>query len=150
MSTILPPIKIDSTGATFIYFNEYTVHYFSQSSSQWEAAYINCFQNNSPDDVRQAGYIVFTYPQHTNLPGQEPSHGKPTDIPPTQVNHLETREGNEFFVMYYALNRFNDIINILKYCNNNPGSMVVSADPLNHVWALCNNLHVPNGAQYNV
>lgn len=149
MSTILTQ-GAESKDATLIFFNEYTVHYYSQSSNPWEAAYINCFQNDGMGDVRHTGYLIFTYPQHTTLPGQEPVQVKPTDIPATQVNKLEKVNGKDFFFLYYTLNRFNDVINLLKYCKNQPGSMLVSADPLNHVWALCNNLHVPNGAQYEV
>lgn len=149
MSTILTQ-GAESKDATLIFFNEYTVHYYSQSSNPWEAAYINCFQNDGMGDVRHTGYLIFTYSQHTTLPGQEPVQVKPTDIPATQVNKLEKVNGKDFFFLYYTLNRFNDVINLLKYCKNQPGSMLVSADPLNHVWALCNNLHVPNGAQYEV
>lgn len=146
-------MKTETKDAIIIFFEEYTVHSYSQSSAPWEAAYINCFEKT--DAVtglagRQCGVLVFTYPQHTHLPGQEPAAGKPTDMPSSQVNHLEKRDGKDFFVLYYDLKRFNDVINILRYCKNAPGSMAVSADAINHVWALCNILRAENGAQYNV
>ena len=152
MPTTIPKVLVETTDAILIPFNEYNVHYYSQSSAPWEAAYISCFQNNGPDDIRQVGYMVFTYPQHIIVPGQEPTPipGVPVDIPGTQMNYLEQRDGHDFFVMYYALNRFNDVVNMLRYCNNGSGSMIVSANPFAHVWALCNNLHIPNGAQFQV
>ena len=137
--------------AKLLYFDDYTVHYYSQSSAPWEAAYINCFQGNGKA-TRQAGYIVFTYPDGTALPGQEnPVGGTPfTRIPTGQVNHLEQRDGQDFFVIYYDISRFNDVVNQLRYCANGNQTMFVSADPTNHVWALGNNLHVALAAQYKV
>jgi hypothetical protein len=137
---------------TLINFNEYQVAYYSQSSNPWEAAYINCFQNDGAKSVVQTGVIIFTYPEGTTPPGQEnPIPGfLPTKILPTQVNRLETRDGKDFFAIYYALDRFNDVINLLRYCVDGKQSMWVSADTANHVWALGNNLHVPLGAQYHV
>jgi hypothetical protein len=137
---------------TLINFNEYQVAYYSQSSNPWEAAYINCFQNDDPQNVVQTGVIIFTYPEGTTPPGQEkPIPGfLPTKIPIDQVNHLEKRNGKDFFKIYYALERFDDVINLLRYCVNGKQTMWVSADAANHVWALGNNLHVPLGAQYHV
>jgi len=145
--------------ATIIFFNEYTVHYYSQSSNPWEAAYINCFETNKKT-TRQAGTIVFTYPEGTVPPGQENSLAGflPTSIPPSQINHLELRDGENFFVIYYSLTRFDDVINQLRYAADrnrldNAGdklSMFVSADTAAHVWALGNNLHLPVGAQYKI
>ena len=146
-------INIPSKDAIIIPFEEYTVHYYSQSSAPWEAAYINCFEKTDPNTGEggaQVGYIVFTYQQYAPLPGQEPL-ANTTNMPTNQMNRLESASrGRDFFVIYYDLARFDDVINILRYCKNGDKSMVVSADPLNHVWALCNNLRVPNGAQYNV
>lgn len=143
----------NSNDAIIIPFEEYTVHYYSQSSAPWEAAYINCFEKTDPvtsQPGRQAGVLIFTYPQHTHLPGQEPAGAKPTDMPSAQVNKLELRDGKNFFTLYYDLKRFNDVINILRYCKNAEGSMAVSADAVAHVWALCNILRVQNGVQYAV
>lgn len=144
-------MNTNSKDAIIVPFEEYTVHYYSQSSAQWEAAYINCFEKTNPNtgvSGRQAGVLVFTYPQQTNLPGQEPTKGKPTDMPTTQMNRLEIRDNKDFFVLYYDLKRFNDVINVLRYCKNQPGSMAVSANPYDHIWALCNILRVENGTQY--
>jgi hypothetical protein len=141
-----------SKEAILLYFNEYTVHYYSQSSNPWEAAYINCFQGNNDTASQQIGYIIFTYPEGTTPPGQENSlpGALPTNIPATQFNHFETRNGRPFFVIYYALERFNDVVNLLRYCVDAKQSMFVSADATANVWALCNNIHVPLGAQYKV
>lgn len=141
----------NNNDAIIVPFEEYTVHYYSQSSNPWEAAYINCFEKTENGVAgRQAGVLVFTYPQHTTLPGQEPAATKPTDMPASQINKLEKVQGKYFFTMYYDIKRFNDVINILRYCKNAPGSMAVSANPFAHVWALCNILRVENGVQYNV
>jgi hypothetical protein len=133
---------------TLINFNEYQVFYYSQSSNPWEAAYINCFQNDDPKNVVQTGVIIFTYPEGTTLPGQE--NPVPGSFPPTQVNKLEKRDGKDFFTIYYDISRFDDVINLLRYCVDGKQSMWVSANATNHVWALRNNLHVPLGAQYHV
>jgi Ulp1 family protease len=147
--------NIDKKDAIIIPFNEYSVHYYSQSSNPWEAAYINCFQNCKDEKKRQAGIIMFTYTDGTMLPGQEnPAPGYiASSILAGQVNHLETRESEPFFVIYYNLSRFDDIINLLRYamldnCDAGEKSMCVSADAINHVWALCNNLRPKVGAQY--
>jgi hypothetical protein len=130
-----------------IYFNEYQVAYYSQSSAPREAAYINCFQNDGPESVVQTGVIIFTYPEDTTPPGQENPN---PEILPTGVNRLEKRKEKDFFIIYYALDRFNDVINLLRYCVEGKQSMLVSADTDKHVWALVNNLYVPLGAQYHV
>lgn len=137
--------------AKIIFFDNYTVHYYSQSSAPWEAAYVNCFQTDGKNQ-RQAGYLVFTYLDGTALPGQENPVGgtSVTSILAGQVNHLEKRDGKDFFVLYYDLSRFNDVINLLRFCAKGNQSMCVSADPTNHVWALGNNYHVEVGAQYKV
>ena len=143
---------------TIFYFNEYTVHYYSQSSAPWEAAYINCCKNCKGEPERYTGRIVFTYANGTLLPGQEkPVGGQvPTDIPAGQMNHIETApDGKPFFAIYYDISRFNDVINQLRYavednCNTQKQSMFVSADTKNHVWALGNNLRPGVGAQYKV
>jgi hypothetical protein len=142
----------------FFYFNEYTVHYYSQSSAPWEAAYINCFQNCKDEAERQVGKIVFTYPNGSVLPGQEnPLPGSvPTNILAGQMNHIETAaDGKPFFAIYYDISRFNDVVNQLRYavvdnCKDSKQSMLVSADIKNHVWALCNNLRTHVGAQYKL
>jgi hypothetical protein len=141
--------------ATLIFFNDYTVHYYSQSSAPWEAAYINCFQNCDGENDRYTGRIVFTYPHHSQPPGQESVEpGTVTEILAGQVNHLEKdAAGKDYFVIYYDINRFNDVINLLRFaitdvCAENKKSMFVSANPDAHVWALCNNLHMLVGAQY--
>ncbi len=146
MNTPLNPLK----EAILIPFNEYTVHYFSQSSAPWEAAYINCFQNKGNNDVDQVGYIVFTYPMGTMPPGQENPNMSyyPTNVLNGQVNRLEPERGRDFFLIYYELQRFDDVINQLRYCVNQEGSMFASCDPFNHVWAICNNLHMTSGNQY--
>jgi hypothetical protein len=133
--------------AVLIAFNEYTVHYFSQSSNPWEAAYINCFQKNEKNEVMQVGYIVFTYDNGTLPPGQENSNPTflPTSIPSTQYNHLEPERQKDFFVMYYALQRFDDVINLLRCSVHQEGSVFASCDPFNHVWAIVNNLHLEVG-----
>jgi hypothetical protein len=154
----ITPVPVESADAIFINFNEYTVHYFSQSSAPWEAAYINCFYRNSPTESKQVGYILFTYEQSVLPPGQENADVSfyPTRIPPTQINHLEPERGYDFFVLYYTLERFDDVVNQLRFCAspdpNDPmtTSMIVSADPINHVWALCNNFRMETGAQYKV
>jgi hypothetical protein len=139
-------------------FNEYAVHYYSQSSAAWEAAYIVCFQHCNETENRPAGRIVFTYPNGSILPGQE--NQKPTDSPTTilagQCNHIETdSSGKPYFVLYYDISRFNDIVNLLRYavtddCNKFKESVFISADPVNHVWAICNNHRPQTGAQYKV
>lgn len=144
-------MNIKNADAIIIPFEEYTVHYYSQSSSLWEAAYINCFEKTENEITgRQAGVLVFTYPQHTHLLGQENVNQKFTDMPNNQINRIELREGKNFFVLYYDIKRFNDVISILRYCKNVPESMAVSADSINHIWALCNIHRAENGAQYSV
>jgi hypothetical protein len=143
---------------TFFYFNEYTVHYYSQSSNPWEAAFINCFQNCKEERERHVGIIVFTYPNGSLLPGQEPAlpAAIPTNILAGQVNHIETAaDGKPFFTIYYDISRFNDVVNLFRYavvdnCATTKQSLLVSADTKNHVWALCNNLRPQVGAQYKV
>jgi hypothetical protein len=119
---------------SIIFFNEYQISYYSQSSFPWEAAYIVCFQNDGQEKPTNVGKIVFTYPQ---MP-----------IPPTERNRLEPPDNS--FIMYYALERFNDVINLLRYCVDGKQSMLVSADTDTNTWALGTNLHVPLGAQYHV
>jgi hypothetical protein len=118
-------------------FNEYQVAYYSQSSFPWEAAYIICFQNNGEEKPPNVGKIVFTYPQ--------------VAIPPEQKNRFEP---DNFFIMYYALERFNDVVNLLRYCRsedqNLKKSVQISANTADGIWALGYNLHVPLGAQYHV
>lgn len=106
------------------------------------------FQNDGVNSVVHAGVIIFTYPEGTTPPGQE--NPVPGSIPPNQVNRLETRDEKDFFVIYYALYRFNDVINLLRYCVDRQQSMLVSADVDNHVWALVNNLYMSLGAQYHL
>jgi hypothetical protein len=133
--------------AELIYFNKYTVHYFSQSSAPWEAAYINCFYEEEEKESRHTGYIIFTYPNATLLPGQESETSPlPTKIPAGQHNHLDSNRA-PFFVIYYDISRFGDVMNLLQHCVAAAQSMVVSADPVAHVWALCNNERVPVGAR---
>ncbi len=136
--------------ATIIHFNEYTVHYYSQSSNPWEAAYINCFQKDGKEEIVQVGYIIFTYPNGTNLPGQEPptSVNILTSTPLDQVNHLEPERGRDFFVIYYSLERFDDVINQLRFAFKQNKSVFASCDPLNHIWDIGNNLHLEVGNQY--
>jgi hypothetical protein len=121
---------------TIIYFNEYQVSYYSQSTFLWEAAYIICFQNDGQEKP-PVGKIVFTYPQAA--------------IPPDQINRLMP---DNSFIMYYALERFNDVINLLRYCRSEDDthkkSMQVSANTDDGIWSLENNLHVPLGAQFHV
>ena len=47
-------LKAKSETTVLYYFNEYTVHYYSQSGAPWEAAHINCFQNCKDDAQRHA------------------------------------------------------------------------------------------------
>ena len=153
------PAQDTHSNAVIIFFNEYTVHYYSQSSAPWEAAYINCFAKDRQGLTRQVGTMIFTYADGTTPPGQENAApgALPTKVPATQINHLELRNGQQFFVIYYQLNRFDDVINQLRYAvdrapNDNAGdelSMFVSADARAHVWAVGNNLHVPVGAQFH-
>jgi hypothetical protein len=117
-------------------FNEYQVAYYSQSSFPWEAAYIICFQNDGQEKP-PVGKIVFTYPQ--------------VSAPADQINRFIN---DDFFAMYYTLERFNDVINLLRYCrseeNNLKKSVQISANIDDGIWALGYNLHVPLGAQYHV
>lgn len=151
METKISAAAEANRNAKIIFFDNYTVHYYSQSSAPWEAAYINCFQTDGKGQ-RQAGYLVFTYEDGTALPGQEnPANGTSiSSILAGQVNRLEKRDGKDFFVIYYHLSRFNDVVNLLRFCAKGSQSMFVSADPTNHVWALGNNYHVELGAQYRV
>lgn len=139
---------VSSQQTQLIAFNEYTVHYFSQSSAPWEAAYINCFYSEPGKESRQVGYIVFTYPNGSALPGQENERrgATPTKIPAGQQNHLEPNRA-PFFVIYYVLFRFADVLSMLQHCVPGQKSLLASCDPLNHVWALCNNERVPVGAK---
>lgn len=126
------------------YFCQYQCFYYSASSSPWEAAYINCFDENKT----QKGRIIFIYPGAAISPGQ--------------VNRMDASFG---VVIYYPLQRFDDVINLLRYavnnqnCNNNGDNCAVkpeeeslffSVNEADNVWAVCNNLYVPNGAQYHV
>lgn len=140
---------IQQKDALLIPFNEYTVHYFSQSSNPWEAAYINCFHKIESNEVVQVGYIVFTYDNGTLPPGQENGNPDllPTAIPSTQFNHLEPERQRDFFVMYFSLQRFDDVINLLRYSVQKDGSVLASCNPFNHVWAIVNNLHIEVGEE---
>jgi len=151
METKIAPVAGAAKDAKIIFFDNYTVHYYSQSSAPWEATYINCFQTDGKNQ-RQTGTLVFTYIDSTTLPGQENPVGgtSATSIPVGQVNRLEKRDGKDFFVIYYDLSRFNDVINLLRFCAKGNQSMFVSADLINHVWALGNNNHMEVGAQYKV
>lgn len=126
------------------YFSQYACLYYSASSNPWEAAYINCFDKA----MVQKGRIIFTYPDMA--------------IPAGQNNRMDASFG---VVIYYPLSRFNDVINQLRYAVNNQNctapetgcevvqeeqSLFFSVNESFNVWALCNNLYVPNGAQYHV
>jgi hypothetical protein len=137
------------------YFCQYTCFYYSTSSALWEAAYINCFNENE----KQVGRIVFTYDGITP--------------PPDQRNRIDppnsTTGPDGMVVIYYPLSRYNDVVNQLRYtvnrhycdCNrhgNNtePHNMPLENqtlylsvnEPLN-IWAICNNLRMAAGAQYH-
>jgi hypothetical protein len=141
-----------SKDAILIYFNAYSVHYYAQSSSEWEAAYIHCFQYHECKERVQKGIIIFTYPDGTTPPGLENPNLDyyPTSNRAKQKNELTNN--NSFFKIYYSLDRFDDVINQLRYAvdfrKGDDKSMLVSADPYAHVWALCNNYEVQVGAQY--
>lgn len=151
--------SIKSKDAIIIPFNEYTVFYYSQSNPLNEAAYINCFMSKVNQDPIHVGTLVFTYPNGTTPPGQETADLSklPTNMIPEQKNRLEPNRGYDYFVMYYDLSRFDDVINLLRYAfdrnlSDSQGdelSMMVSANPEKHIWALCNNLHPAVGAQYH-
>ncbi len=141
-----------SKDAILIYFNAYSVHYYGQSNAEWEAALIHCFQYSEKEERIHKGTIVFTYPDGTTPPGLEnPIHQNyPTSNQAAQKNEL--MNNNSFFRIYFSLDRFDDVINQLRYAvdfrKGEDKSMLVSADPYAHVWALCNNYEVQVGAQY--
>lgn len=126
------------------YFCQYQCFYYSASSNPWEAAYINCFDEN----YKQVGRIIFVYPDQT--------------APAGQSNRMDASFG---VVIYYHLSRFDDVINLLRYAVNNQNchgenkncavnlekqSLFFSVNEELNVWAICNNLPVANGAQYHV
>lgn len=126
------------------YFCQYQFFYYSASSNPWEAAYINCFD----EQYTQKGRIIFTYPGAT--------------IPVGQHNRMDASFG---VIIYYPLERFNDVINLLRYAANNQNcngnnedcsvrlelqSLFFSVNEELNTWALCSNLPLANGAQYHV
>ena len=94
------------------FFEEYQVLYYSQSSSPWEAAKIECFEKTVGEKSgSQVGSIVFTYPNKSLPPGQENVANLPTNVPLSQFNHLESRtyiskKPNNFFVIHSDTNPF--------------------------------------------
>jgi hypothetical protein len=109
--------------AEFIYIEQYQVFYYSASSDQQEAAYINCFDSKK----HQVGVIKFLY-----------------DTVSLRANTIVPNIGA---VIHYHLSRFNDVIGLLKHGKQGAQSMLISFDSANNVFALCNNLYVPVGSK---
>jgi hypothetical protein len=107
--------------AKFIYIEQYQVFYYSASSDQQEAAYINCFDTK----MNQVGVIKFLY-----------------DNVALRPNSMVPNVGA---VIHYHLNRFNDVIGLLENARYGVQSMLISFDAANNIFALCNNLYVPVG-----
>ncbi len=137
------------------YFCQYTCFYYSASSNPWEAAYINCFNENE----KQVGRIVFTYD------GITPPLDQHNRIDPAN----STTGPDGMAVIYYPLSRYNDVVNQLRYavnrnycdCNQHGNSkephnmpfenqtLYISVNKTMNIWAICNNLRVVAGAQYH-
>lgn len=129
-----------------VYFCQYQCFYYGASSNAWEAAYINCFDENK----KQVGRIIFLQP------------GIP--VPPGQVNRIEPAYG---VVIYFPLAQFNDVVNLLRHAVNThycscrgdgekheaileKESMFFSVNEPMNIWAICNNHYMAVGAQYHV
>lgn len=138
-------MQTSKDGTEEFYFCQYTCFYYSTSSNPWEAAYINCFDENG----QQVGTIVFTYDGATPPAGQS--------------NRME----GGLVKLYYPLSRYNDVVNLLRYAENThycdcnsgnpeprklplePQSVFFSVNEHMNTWALCNNLRMAVGAQYH-
>jgi hypothetical protein len=130
-----------------ILFNEYTVFYYSQSSTPWEAAFINCFQKTGGKEGPQVGRLVFTYPEGTTPTGQEhPATGLRDSSQVNRIIKVDTIE--DFFVLYYDISRFNDVINLLQNCKNVEDTMRVTVDKVRHTWSLVHIKRMPLGNHF--
>jgi hypothetical protein len=148
-------MQTENKETQLFYFCQYTCFYYSASSAPWEAAYINCFDENE----KQVGVIVFTYEGVT--------------APPDQVNRINPPDATTapagLVVIYYPLSRYNDVVNQLRYAVNthycdcsqhgNPNephnmplekqTLYFSVNTALNTWAICNNLRMAAGAQYH-